>query len=97
MSKRKHYTQAERKAMKLALQTTEARKIVEKEITDGIAVPVINPSDLMLEYLEKIFFDAILHENRNSGSNELQNNSEYEKIGDYKVKNYVERPHEYKK
>ena len=26
---------------------------VEKEITDGISVEVINPSDLMLEYLEK--------------------------------------------
>ena len=50
------------------------------------------------EYLEKIFFDAILHENDESSQEELSSKeSKYEKIGDYKVKDYVERPHEYKK
>ncbi len=50
------------------------------------------------EYLERIFFDAILHEDGIS-DNETDDNktSKYEKIGDYKVKDYVERPHEYKK
>lgn len=46
------------------------------------------------EYLEKIFFDAILHENINACIAESKDNK-YEMIGDYKVKNYVEQPHEY--
>ena len=50
------------------------------------------------KYIERIFFDAILcedsdDENIVSGKSE----SKYEKIGDYKVKDYVKRPHEYKK
>ena len=50
------------------------------------------------EYLEKIFFDAILHENDESDQETVSSKeSKYEKIGDYKVKDYVERPHEYKK
>ncbi len=50
------------------------------------------------EYLENIFYDAILHEN--APTDELPaatGESKYEKIGDYKVKDYVERPHAYKK
>lgn len=50
------------------------------------------------EYLERIFFDAILHEEDTAkNQTDHENNSKYEKIGDYKVQNYVERPHEYKK
>lgn len=50
------------------------------------------------EYLERIFFDAILHEDEAAGGQAVADkNSKYEKIGDYKVKDYVERPHEYKK
>ena len=48
------------------------------------------------EYLERIFFDAILHEDNDTYSAETSAESKYEKIGDYKVKDYVERPHEYK-
>ena len=50
------------------------------------------------KYIEKIFFDAILGEDSDD-ENIVSGNSEskYEKIGDYKVKDYVERPHEYKK
>ena len=48
------------------------------------------------EYLERIFFDAILHEDNDTDSAETSAESKYEKIGDYKVKDYVERPHEYK-
>ena len=48
------------------------------------------------EYLERIFFDAILHEDNDTDSAETSGESKYEKIGDYKVKDYVERPHEYK-
>lgn len=49
------------------------------------------------EYLERIFFDAILH--KEVGKKEVMKNSEtkYEKIGDYSVKDYVEQPHIYKK
>lgn len=47
------------------------------------------------EYLENIFFDVILKEdNVESNANE-QNERKYEKIGDYKVKDYKERPHQY--
>ncbi len=46
------------------------------------------------EYLEKIFFDAILGEHVCDSDAESKG-GEYEMIGDYKVKDYVERPHEY--
>ena len=49
------------------------------------------------EYLERIFFDAILHEDAGTDDATENKDSKYEKIGDYKVKDYVERPHEYKK
>lgn len=50
------------------------------------------------EYLERIFFDAILHEEDHAEADIGDDKSgKYEKIGDYKVKDYVERPHEYKK
>ena len=50
------------------------------------------------EYLERIFFDAILHEDEDTTEKATSTKeSKYEKIGDYKVKDYVERPHEYKK
>lgn len=48
-------------------------------------------------YIERIFFDAILHEDNTSEDITSDKSSKYEKIGDYKVKDYVERPHEYKK
>ena len=50
------------------------------------------------KYIEKIFFDAILGEDSDD-ENIVSGNSEskYEKIGDYKVNDYVERPHEYQK
>ncbi len=49
------------------------------------------------EYLEKIFFDAILHK---TASPEEASNSpdvKYEKIEGYRVKDYKEQPHQYKK
>ena len=49
------------------------------------------------EYLEKIFFDAILHERVGVAEETNDKAFKYEKIGDYKVKDYKERPHEYKK
>lgn len=50
------------------------------------------------EYLENIFFDAILHEEDGTNAGVMDDKaSKYEKIGDYRVKDYVERPHEYKK
>ena len=49
------------------------------------------------EYLERIFFDAILHEDSGTDDSADDKDSKYEKIGDYKVKDYVERPHVYKK
>lgn len=50
------------------------------------------------EYLERIFFDAILHEDdATDEQTAADKNSRYEKIGDYKVKDYIERPHEHKK
>ena len=49
------------------------------------------------QYIERIFFDAILHEDNTSEDITSDNSSKYEKIGDYSVKDYVERPHEYKK
>ena len=49
------------------------------------------------QYIERIFFDAILHEDNTSEDITSDNSSKYEKIGNYRVKDYVERPHEYKK
>lgn len=49
------------------------------------------------QYIERIFFDAILHEDHSTEEIASSKSEKYEKIGDYKVKNYVERPHEYKK
>ena len=50
------------------------------------------------EYLERIFFDAILHEDvQDTDQKAGEKNCQYEKIGDYKVKDYTERPHEYVK
>lgn len=51
----------------------------------------------IFEYLEKIFYDAILHEDDTNVATADDKSSKYEKIGDYKVKDYVERPHEYKR
>ncbi len=48
------------------------------------------------EYLENIFYDAILGESEPEEVIENKN-SKYEMIGDYKVKDYKERPHTYKK
>lgn len=47
------------------------------------------------EYLETIFYDAILHVENSSAENTSEPEKKYEKIGDYKVKDYKERPHEY--
>ena len=49
------------------------------------------------QYIERIFFDAILHEDNTPEDITSKKTDKYEKIGDYKVKDYVERPHEYKK
>jgi len=49
------------------------------------------------QYIERIFFDAILHEDNTQEDITSKKTDKYEKIGDYKVKDYVERPHEYKK
>ena len=46
------------------------------------------------EYLEKIFFDAMLDDDISADIAESKD-SKYEMIGDYKVKDYIERPHEY--
>lgn len=47
------------------------------------------------EYLERIFFDAILGEDSERNDNPETKSGKYDAIGDYKVKNYKERPHEY--
>lgn len=47
------------------------------------------------EYLERIFFDAILHEDTTDVQGGSSSQSKYEQIGDYKVKDYKERPHKY--
>ncbi len=47
------------------------------------------------EYLERIFFDAILQEEREIDELSAPQNQKYDKIGGYDVKNYKERPHEY--
>lgn len=49
------------------------------------------------EYLERIFFDAILHETSNKDELQTKEAEKYERIGDYRVKDYIERPHEYVK
>ncbi len=47
------------------------------------------------EYLENIFYDAILHEDENEFSPNEIRTSKYETIEGYNVKDYKERPHEY--
>lgn len=47
------------------------------------------------EYLEKIFFDAILHETTEEKPINTDNKGNYDTIGDYNVKDYKERPHRY--
>ena len=47
------------------------------------------------EYLERIFFDAILNEDISSQEINQGNSEKYEAIGCYKVKDYKERPHVY--
>lgn len=47
------------------------------------------------EYLERIFFDAILNEDISSKEMNQGNSEKYEAIGGYKVKDYKERPHVY--
>ena len=48
------------------------------------------------EYLERIFFDVILHKDTEDMlTNEPVKHNKYDTIGDYKVKEYKERPHEY--
>lgn len=47
------------------------------------------------EYLEQIFFDAILGEDNKSDTPTETKVSKYDTIGGYKVKDYRERPHEY--
>lgn len=47
------------------------------------------------EYLEKIFFDAILHKDLDTIVDLSSKTNKYDTIGDYNVKDYKERPHEY--
>lgn len=47
------------------------------------------------EYLENIFFDVILHDEGTCDEASAHSAGEYEKIGDYMVRDYKERPHEY--
>lgn len=49
------------------------------------------------EYLERIFADAILGDSLNEDDVSTSVAGNYESIGEYKVKDYVERPHEYVK
>lgn len=49
------------------------------------------------EYLERIFADAILGDSLNEEDVSTTVAGNYESIGEYKVKDYVERPHEYVK
>ncbi|MEG0330615.1 MAG: Fic family protein [Longicatena sp.] len=46
------------------------------------------------EYLERIFADAILGDSLNKDDISATITGNYESIGEYKVKDYVERPHE---
>lgn len=47
------------------------------------------------EYLERIFFDAILGEDNETDTPTETKAYKYAAIGEYKVKDYKERPHEY--
>lgn len=47
------------------------------------------------EYLDRIFFDSILGENNENDISTETKSSKYDTIGEYKVKDYKERPHEY--
>ena len=47
------------------------------------------------EYLERIFFDAILDDNLTNRQLTNSINTNYESIGNYKIKDYIVRPHEY--
>lgn len=49
------------------------------------------------EYLERIFFDAILGDSLNEDNVSATDEGNYESIGGYKLKDYVERPHEHVK
>lgn len=49
------------------------------------------------EYLERIFADAILGETINNNEVSPASSGKYDSLGEYKVKDYVERPHEYVK
>lgn len=49
------------------------------------------------EYLERIFADAILGDGLNEDDVSATVTGNYESIGEYKVNDYVERPHEYVK
>lgn len=47
------------------------------------------------EYLERIFFDAILDESNETDNSTETKSGKYDAIGQYKVKDYTERPHKY--
>lgn len=47
------------------------------------------------EYLERIFFDAILQDESAADETSVPSDKKYEKIGGYEVRDYKERPHEY--
>ena len=47
------------------------------------------------QYLEKIFFDAMLHDRKEEVRVLSDRHDEYASIGDYDVRNYRETPHEY--
>ena len=47
------------------------------------------------EYLERIFYDAILHDAAENEEVLPGSANKYDQIGDYRVKDYKERPHEY--
>lgn len=47
------------------------------------------------EYLERIFFGAILHDEITSDETDVPAAGKYEKVGDYLVRDYKERPHVY--
>lgn len=47
------------------------------------------------EYLERIFYDAILHEDAGEEDTTASGDKKYERIGDYRVKDYKEKPHKY--
>ncbi len=47
------------------------------------------------EYLERIFFDAILHQPVPISKTTTPSKNDYSQIGDYKTTTYVETPHKY--